>query len=312
MYDVIIIGAGPAGLTAALYCGRSKLRIKVIEKSHLGGQINLTEEIENFPGVFKANSKKLVETMAKQVKDLEDVEIDEFKEVCSIEYKGDNIVVSGQSDIDDKDFSYECRALIIASGAQPKKLGLKGEEDFVGKGVSYCAVCDAPFFKDKDIVLIGGGDTALEEALYLTKFVRKVKIIHRRDKFRGSGILQERIKSNPKIDLILDSVASEILGKNFVEKVRIKNVKTNKESEVVCSGVFIFVGFSPNTQFINNFLGLDSDKYIVTNSEDMRTDKKGIFACGDCRKRSFKQIITACGEGAVAAHSAEHYLSEGQ
>ena len=309
MYDVIIVGAGPAGLTAAIYCGRSKLRTKIIEKSQPGGQVNLTEEIENFPGVFKANSKKLIQTMVKQVKDLSDVEIDEFKEVHSIEYKGEMIAVGGQSVADEKDFSYECKALIIASGAQPKKLGLKGEDSFIGKGVSYCAVCDAPFFKNKDIVLIGGGDAALEEALYLAKFARSIKVIHRREKLRGSGILQERIRSNPKIELVLDSVAIEILGKNFVEKVRIKSVKTIEESEIVCSGVFIFVGFSPNTQFLNGFLDLDSDKYIITN-EEMTTKKKGIFACGDCRKGSFKQIVTACGEGAVVAHSVEQYLSE--
>lgn len=310
MYDVIIVGAGPAGLTAAIYCGRSKLRTKVIEKSQPGGQINLTEEIENFPGAFKANSKNLVETMIKQVKELKDVELEEFKEVSSIKYKDSIIEVAGQSSIvDENDFSYKCKSLIIASGAQPKKLGLKGEDNFKGKGVSYCAVCDGPFFRDKDVVLIGGGDMALEEAFYLTKFARKVKIIHRRDALRASGILQERAKNNLKIELILNSVGVEILGENLVEKIRIRDVNTNKEKEIECSGVFIFVGFDPNTQFVGGILDLDDDRYITTN-EEMATKKKGIFACGDCRKRPFRQIVTACGEGAVAAHLAEQYLSQ--
>lgn len=310
MYDVIIIGAGPAGLTAAIYCGRSKLHTKVIEKGQPGGQINLTETIENFPGAFKTNSKDLAVTMVRQVKELEDVELDEFNEVISIKRKGDTMEVSGNSSIvTDDTFSYKCKALIIASGADPKRLGLKGEEDFIGKGVSYCAVCDAPFFKDKEVVLIGGGDTALEEAFYLTKFAKKVKIVHRRDALRASGILRDRAKSNPKIELILDSVGVEVLGENTVKKLRIKNVKTNQESDIDCSGVFIFVGYSPNTEFIKNSLDLDSERYITTD-EEMATKTKGIFACGDCRKRPFRQIVTACGEGAVAAHLAEQYLSK--
>jgi len=310
MYDVIIIGAGPAGLTAAIYCGRSKLRTKLIEKFQPGGQINLTEEIENYPGAFKTSSKDLALAMVRQVKELEDVELDEFKEVTSISYKDDEIVVAGNSSgTAEKAFNYKCKALIIASGAEPKRLGLRGEDDFIGKGVSYCAVCDAPFFRDKEVVLVGGGDTALEEALYLTKFAKKVKIVHRRDALRASGILQERAKSNPKIELVLNSVGVEVLGENMVQKLRVKNVKTNQEEDIDCSGVFIFVGYSPNTQFIKDDSILDGDRYIATD-EEMMTKSKGVFACGDCRKRPFKQIVTACGEGAVAAHLAEQYLSE--
>ncbi|MFH1621989.1 MAG: thioredoxin-disulfide reductase [Candidatus Omnitrophota bacterium] len=309
MYDVIIIGAGPAGLTAALYCGRSKLRTKVIERSLAGGQINLTDEIENFPGSVKINSRNLVENMLKQVKELKDVELDEYKEVVSIKYNSDFKEVNCKSLVNEEKFNYKCKALIIASGAEPKKLGLKGEEKFMGKGISYCAVCDGPLFKDKEVVLVGGGDTALEEALYLTKFVRKVKIIHRRDAFRASGLLQERAENNAKIEFILNSVGVEILGKNFVEKIRIQDVKTKEEQEIGCSGVFIFVGYSPNTQFVKEVLDLGKDSYIDTN-EEMLTKKNGIFACGDCRKRPFRQIVTACGEGAVAAHLAEQYLAK--
>ncbi|MDD5292006.1 MAG: thioredoxin-disulfide reductase [Candidatus Omnitrophica bacterium] len=308
MYDIIIIGAGPAGLTAAIYCGRSKLRTKIIEKAQPGGQVNLTEKVENFPGVFMADSKKISEVMIKQAKELESVEIDEFKDVKSVNCKDGIIEIKGSSDISGKDFSHQCKALILACGAQPKKLGLKGESEFTGKGVSYCAICDAPFFKDKDIVVIGGGDAALEEALYLAKFAKSIKLIHRRDQLRASGILQDRIKNNPKMELVLSSIPLEISGKNFVEKISVKNVKTGKESEINCSGVFIFVGYAPNTKFLEGFLTLDSDNYIITD-EEMATEKQGIFACGDCRKRPFRQIVTACGEGAVAAHSAEKYLT---
>lgn len=296
-------------MTAAIYCGRSKLRTKVIEKSQMGGQINLTETVENFPGVFRTSSAEIIETMLKQVKELSSVEIDEFKDIKGIKQNGDIIEISGESGVSEEKFSYQCKALIVSCGAQPKKLGIKGEDKLTGKGISYCAVCDGPLFKDKDVVVIGGGDTALEEALYLAKFAKSVKIIHRREELRASGILQDRVKNNPKMELVLNSVPSEILGKDFVEKIRIKDVKTNKEKEINCQGVFFFVGFVPNTKFLEGFLNLDSEKYIITD-EEMKTDKKGIFACGDCRKRPFKQIVTACGEGAVAAHSAEQYLSD--
>ena len=307
MYDVIIIGAGPAGLTAALYCGRSKLRTKIIDKSQAGGQINITDEIENYPGLFKVSAKDLVSAMVKQVNSLADVEMQDFSETDFIKYNENAVNIKGHSTIDDSSFEYETKALIIATGAYPKKLGVKGEDAFQGKGVSYCAVCDGPLFRDKEVVLIGGGDTALEEALYLAKYAKKVKIIHRRGLFRASGLLEERAKNNPKIEFILNSVAVEILGKNLVEKIIIKNVKTNKENEISCNGIFIFVGYQPNTQFVENLLDLDENKYIIAD-ELMATKKKGIFACGDCRRRPFKQIVTACGEGAVAAHSVEQYL----
>lgn len=309
MYDVIILGAGPAGLTAALYCGRSKLKTKIIEKSQAGGLVNITEEIENFPGIFKANSKSLIETMKRQVKELEGVELDEFNAVRRMGYKKDIITLDVWSDIGETQSQYKCRALIIATGTHPKELGIPGEKNFRAKGVSYCAVCDGPLFGDKDVVLIGGGDTAIEEALYLTKFARRVKVVHRRERLRATGILQERLKSNPKIELILSSVALKILGRKSVEKLRIKNVRTNKESEVDCSGVFIFVGYSPNTDFVKDFVDLDADGFIITD-EQMKTKTKGIFACGDCRKRPFRQIITACGEGAIAAHTAEKFITE--
>ncbi|MFC1754472.1 thioredoxin-disulfide reductase [Thermoproteota archaeon] len=309
MYDIVIVGAGPAGLTAALYCGRSKLRTKVLDEGQSGGQLNLTEEVDNFPGVFKSRSKDLVETMVKQVKDFEGVELDEFKKVLSIEHTKDAVKLVVQLTIDEKKLELEAKALIVASGAHPKRLGVVGEEGLIGKGVSYCAVCDAPFFRDKDVVLIGGGNTAIEEALYLAKFTRSVKVIHRRDQLRAVGIVEERARSNPKIEFVLDSVVEEICGGQRVEGVKAKNVKSGEVSEIKCSGVFIFVGYTPNTEFLGDSINLDGDKFIITD-DTMATNKKGIFACGDCRKRPFKQVITACGEGAVAAHAAEKHIEK--
>lgn len=310
MYDVIILGAGPAGLTAALYCGRSKLRTKIIDEAQPGGQLNLTDEIENFPGVPKVASRNLTASLLEQLKALPDIELTDFMRAHSLEYKQNRFIVKARSAIDEKEDGYDSKAAIIATGALPKELGIPGEKEYRGRGVSYCAVCDGPLFIDKEVVVVGGGNTALEEALFLAKFTRSVTIIHRRDQFRGVGLLQERIKENPKIKLCLDSVTVEIRGSAVVEKIGVKNVKTNKKSDIACSGVFIFVGYAPNTSFIKGFVAMDDDKFIITD-DTMMTSVKGLFACGDCRKRPFKQVVTACGEGAVAAHMAEQYITEG-
>lgn len=309
IYDVVIAGAGPAGLTAALYCGRSKLRTKLFDRAQPGGQVNLTEEVENYPGLYKSSARTFVDALTSQVKELPDVEIEEFKEVFSIGYEKELIKLDIMSVIHETSQACLARVFIIATGAQPKQLGLPGENELRGKGVSYCAVCDGAFFREKDVALIGGGDTSLKEALYLTKFARKVSVVHRRDKLRGAGILQERIANNDKIELVLDSVPLAIQGAECVEKLRIQNVKTKKESNVECSGVFIFVGYTPDTGFAEGVVELDSEKFILTD-EAMKTTRKGIYACGDCRKRPFKQIVTACGEGAIAAHKAEEYIAE--
>jgi thioredoxin reductase (NADPH) len=196
----------------------------------------------------------------------------------------------------------------VASGASPRKLGIKGEDRFTGQGVSYCGTCDGPLFKDKEIVVVGGGDRAIEEAIFLSGYARKVTVVHRRNELRASKILEERLQHNSKINFILDSVIEEIRGKDKVERISIKNVKTDSLSTLSCQGIFIFVGIQPNTGFLKNILEVDEVGFIITDGE-MRTSRRGIFACGDCRKKTLYQVITACAEGAVAAHSAHKYIA---
>jgi len=211
--------------------------------------------------------------------------------------------------INTKDNSYTSLSLIIATGASHRRLDIPGEDKFRGKGLSYCATCDAPLYKDKHAVVIGGGNAAIEEALFMTKFVKKLTVVHRRDCLRADKILQERVFSNRKIELILDSKAVEISGETKVNKVKILNVKTKKEKGLSCDGVFIFIGYIPNTDFIKDLVRLDKDGYILTD-DNMATSQKGIFSCGDCRKKILRQIVTACGDGATAAFSAQHYVEE--
>jgi len=300
MYDLIIIGAGPAGLTAALYAGRARLKTMFLEKINPGGQIVLTRTIENFPGFAGGvSTQELISSMRKQVEGLE-VEI-KIDEAAKIVYTAEVIKIYGSEG------EYQTKSLIIASGALPKQLGIEGENRFFGRGVSYCGTCDGPLFKDKEIVVIGGGDRAAEEAIFLSSYAKKVNIVHRRKILRASKILEERVRQNPKINLVLDSIVEWIIGKDKVEGVRIKNLKTGSVTNLSCQGVFIFVGIKPNTAFLNNLLETDETGFIITDQE-MKTSKEGIFACGDCRKKSLYQVITACGEGAVAADSVYKYL----
>lgn len=299
MYDLIIIGGGPAGITAGLYAGRMRLKTLLLEKMSLGGQILFTPFIENFPGfVGGVATEKLILSMRKQIEDLGvEIKIDEATK----------IVRDSEFKISGREGEYGARTVIIATGARPKQLGVPGEDRLVGRGVSYCATCDGPLFKDKDIVVIGGGDRAIEEAIFLSSYAKKVFIIHRRQSLRASKILEEKVQQNPKINFILDSVVEEIKGKDKVEQVKIKNVKTGSVDELICQGVFIFVGIEPNTAFVKNQLNMDEAGFIMT-EPNLRTSQEGIFACGDCRKKSLYQVITACAEGAIAADSAHKYL----
>lgn len=299
IYDLIIIGGGPAGLTAALYAGRARLKTLLLEKISLGGQIILTGTIENFPGFTGGvSTQELISSMHKQIEEL-NVEI-KIDEAVKIDY-GPNIKLFASEG------EYLAKALIIASGALPKQLGIEGENRFLGRGVSYCGTCDAPLFKDKDIVVIGGGDRAVEEALYLSSYAKKISLVHRRGVLRASKILEERVRENPKIDLVLDTIVEEVTGKDKVEGVRLKNLKSNSVSNLSCQGVFIFVGIKPNTAYLNNLLKTDKSGFIITDQE-LKSSCEGIFACGDCRKKSLYQVITACAEGATAADSAYKYL----
>ena len=306
IYDVIIIGGGPAGLTAGLYTGRAGLKTLLIESLFTSGQAVITDAVENYPG-FPDGIKgfDLIEKFKRQAEifGLES----SSGEVKNIQrWKTQNLNL-WQVAVDDK--TYNTLAIIVAVGARPKELGVPGENKLRGKGVSYCATCDGPFFRNRDIVVIGGGDTAVEEALFLTRFARKVILVHRRGRLRATKVLQDRALSHEKINFVYDSVATRILGETIVEGIRVKNLKTEEESDIPCQGVFIFVGLCPNTGFLEATVQMNKQGYIITD-EDMKISIDGIYACGDCRQKLLRQIVTACGDGATAAFSAQRYVEE--
>jgi len=297
--QLIIIGAGPAGLTAAIYAGRAGFTPLIMEKLVPGGQIVLSDRIENFPGFSQQISTR--DLMAEMQKQAEAVGMQLVQEeAIGIEKK---VISTASGKV------YRAPAVIIASGTRPKSLGIKGEKKFLGRGVSYCATCDAPFFKDETVAVIGGGNTAVEETLYLTRFARKVYLIHRRRMLRAEKILQKRALSHQKIDLILKSVISEIYGEESVEGIRLLNKETGETTQLNCKGVFMFVGLEPNTQFLPGQLKLNQQRFIKT-GQNLETNIPGIFACGDVRENLLKQVVVACGEGALAGFMAGKYLDK--
>lgn len=304
MYDLIIIGAGPAGLTCGLYAGRFRLHSLVLEKTGAGGQIVSSPTIENFPG-FPGGiaTQDLIERFKKQVEEVGiGIQLEEVTEIMPIR-KNDAVsyvIKTGEN-------NYETKMVIIATGAQPKKLGVKGEDRLIGRGVSYCGTCDAPLFRNKDIAIVGGGDRAIEEAIFLTSYASRVSVIHRRQELRASKILEEKARSNGKIEFIFDSVVEEISGEKKVESVRIRNLKSSAASDLACQGIFIFVGIKPNTEFVKNLLKLNELGFIIT-GRGLETSQPGIFACGDCCERSLYQVINACGDAAVSVDSVHKYL----
>jgi len=302
IYEVVIVGGGPAGLTAGLYAARAGLSSILIDKGIFGGQITYAEHVENFTGFPDGISgMELGEKMHQQAKKhgLNTISA----EVTGLEIRGLNkIIKTTEGD-------YAGKTVILAGGAVRKKLGVEGETRLMGRGVSYCAVCDGSFFRDQNLAVIGGGDTAITEALHLTHFASRVTIIHRRDQLRATHVLQQKIKSEPGIDFLLDTIVIGIEGTEKVERIKLLNVKTGQSSVKEVSGVFIAVGTSPDTEYIKSIVPLDESGYIITN-EKMETEIPGVLAAGDIRHNSARQAITAAGDGATAAIYAQKYLTE--
>jgi thioredoxin reductase (NADPH) len=302
IYDVAIIGAGPAGLSAGLYAARAKLSTVIVEKMFPGGQAAITYRIENYPGfaegVGGAELADAIKTQAERFGT-------EFLngDVEKIEKKYDRFIIYMKGE------NLEAKSVILATGAQPRKVGVKGEKEFTGRGVSYCATCDGAFYTGKPIAMVGGGDTAIEEALFLTRFASSIHVIHRRDQLRATKILQERAFNNDKIKFIWDGVLHEIKGKDTVEEVVVKNVKTGKLSSLSVDGVFVAIGYTPNTDFVKDLIQLDEQGYIITD-DHMRTEAPGLFAAGDIRQKSLRQVVTAVADGAIAAVEAGKFIEE--
>ncbi|NLY71412.1 MAG: thioredoxin-disulfide reductase [Clostridiales bacterium] len=305
IYDVVIIGGGPAGLSAGLYAGRAHLDTLIIEKAIEGGQIGQTSEIENYPGSLEGETgPSLVERMAKQARSF-GAEI-VYDTVDSVDLDGGIKEIKCATNI------YQAKTVIIAAGAYPASLGCPGEREFTGKGVSYCATCDGAFFQGLDIYVVGGGDAAVDEALFLTKYAKKVTIIHRRDELRAAKSLQQKAFDNEKIDFMWNTVVKEFKGEGILSSIVVENVKTGEITEIKADeddeilGAFIFIGFKPQSQIFEGKVAM-KDGYIITD-EDMKTDVPGVFAAGDIRFKQVRQVITAAAEGAIAAIMAEKYL----
>ena len=300
IYDIIIIGGGPAGLTAGLYASRARMKTLLIEKMGCGGNAALTDWIENYPSMPDGISGfDLAQKMEQQTRKFgTEIVYEKFIEVKNNgAYK---IVKTTEKE-------YNAIAVIIATGAEYKSLGVPGEDSFRGKGVSYCATCDGAFFKEKDVVVVGGGNSAFQEAIFLTRFAKTVTIVHRRDTFRASPVLQERAKADPKIRFVVNSIVERIEGNGKVERIILKDSITDQVSVIHADGIFVFVGFAPATEFIKGIIDLDDIGNIITDVA-MNTSTNGIFACGDARKKTLRQVVTAAGDGAIAAHSAQEYV----
>ena len=307
IYDVIILGAGPAGLAAGLYTGRSRLSTLIIEKGQDGGQIAITDEIENYPGqmVEGESGPSLISRMTKQAEKFGAERVSDT--VDSVELEGPVKVLHGKKD------TYQCRALIVATGAFPKPIGCKGEKEFMGKGVSYCATCDASFFEDFEVFVVGGGDSAVEEAMYLTKFARKVTLIHRRDELRAAKSIQEKAFKNDKLFFLWDTVVEELHGDELLSGMTVKNVKTGELTRIDADeedgmfGIFGFIGYNPRSELFEGKLDMEYG-YIKTD-ENMHTNIEGVYAAGDIRVKSLRQVVTAAADGAIAAMQVEHFIS---
>ena len=298
-YDFIIIGGGPAGLAAGLYAARARMKTLCMERLTPGGALATTDDVENYPGFRSITGPDLVDKMLEHAKDF-GMEL-RFAEATGIDLEGDDRIVHTDEG------PLVSKAVLIATGAKITKLGVPGEEEFSGRGVSYCAVCDGAFFRDQDVVVVGGGDAAVDESLYLTRLVSNVTIIHRRDQLRASKILQERAFANKKISFLWDSVVKEIGGDAMVNQVEVENVKTGERSVVATQGVFVYIGSKPNTDFVKGLVEMDESGHIITDHH-MLSSVPGIYAAGDVRAASYRQAVTAAGDGCTAALAAEKYI----
>ena len=306
VYDVVIVGGGPGGLTAGLYASRSSLKVLLLEGTHTVSQISLTDAIENYPGIPEISGFALIDAFKTQARSF------------GLEIRTEQVTALARAEAGDVNcwavttdqHEYQTLAVIVSTGADWRRLNVPGEEELIGQGVSFCATCDAPFYRNREVAVVGGGDTAIQEALYLTKFASKVTVIHRRDRLRAAGILQERAFGNEKIEFAWNSVVEKIIGGNGVTGVKIKSVQASDETrDIPVDGVFLFIGLIPNTDLIKELVNLDEDGYIIAD-QDMKTSAEGLFACGDCIRKSLRQVITACGDGATASNSAELYIDD--
>lgn len=305
IYDVVIIGGGPAGLAAGLYAARAKLNTIIIEKGANGGQIATTDEVENYPGSMEnVTGPKLVARMLKQAEGFGAKRVSD--EIIEVDFSDKIKVLKSAKE------EYRAKSVIIATGAVPRLIGAPGEKELTGRGVSYCATCDAAFFQDLEVYVMGGGDTAVEEAIYLTKFAKKVTIIHRRGELRAAKSIQEKAFKNEKIGFMWDTVITEIKGDGMLESFVVKNLKTGEEREIFpdeedgAFGIFVFIGYLPATKLFKDIIHMERD-YIITD-EDMKTNVPGVFAAGDNRVKSLRQVVTATSDGAIAAVQAEKYI----
>ncbi len=296
-YDVIIIGAGPAGLTAALYTARGRLSTLLLDKLAPGGQLLNTEKIEDYPGFDTITGLELSERFERQARTFgTEIKIEEVIEL-----------VPSQKIIRTHEGEYQAKALIITSGGYPRKLEIPGEKELAGKGVSYCAICDGAFFKDQVIAVVGGGNSAVEESIFLTKYVKKLYLVHRRNEFRAQKIFVERASKNEKIEFVFDSVMEEIGGTKEVERAIVRNVKTDERRQLDVQGVFVFIGYIPNRSYFREHLDHDADGYLLTDT-NMQTSVPGVYAAGDIRSQLVRQITTAAGDATTAAVAAEKYI----
>ncbi|MCI2059148.1 MAG: thioredoxin-disulfide reductase [Oscillibacter sp.] len=307
LYDVIVLGAGPSGLAAGLYAGRSRLSTLIVEKGQDGGQIAITNEIENYPGgVVGDSGPSLIARMTEQTKKFGAERVSDV--IKSVDFSGDVKKLVGAKG------EYEARCVILATGAFPRPIGCKNEAKYVGKGISFCATCDASFFEDFEVYVVGGGDAAVEEAMYLTKFARKVTIIHRRDELRAAKSIQEKAFKNPKMNFMWNSVVDEVDGDEILSSMVVKNTKTGELTTIKADpddgmfGLFGFIGLLPNSHLFEGIIDMDEKGYIKTD-DNMHTNIPGVYAAGDIRIKSLRQVVTAAADGAIAATQAEKYIA---